>query len=340
MVMIVRVSAGSISRDATTEIAALVVLASGVIAGIGYLGISAALYAWTVLLLIEKSWLHRLADRIGVIELEAAARFAAMALIVLPLLPSGSYGPRGVLNLRSVWILVLAFSVISFAGYLVRRVMGAKIGWVLTGLIGGMISSTQVALSFSRDSRDRPESHFPLFGGVMAATAVSMVRVCVLCLLLRPRLAIATLGYIAAPLLITVLFVLYSLRRPSGQSSFFEERNPLRVFAAVYLALIFVAAQYLTTFARAWFGNVGLIGSATVLGFFDIDALVASLAPMLRQGMQTAESARVLTFGILGNTAVKFAITLIWGKGIFRRNAALGFVCVLVGLGLSLFFIQ
>jgi uncharacterized membrane protein (DUF4010 family) len=104
--------------------------------------------------------------------------------------------------------------------------------------------------------------------------------------------------------------------------------------------LIFVAAQYLTTFARAWFGNAGLIGSATLLGSFDIDALVASLAPIVRQGMQTAESARVLTFGILGNTAVKFAVTLIWGKGTFRRNAALGFVCVLAGLALTLFFMH
>jgi uncharacterized membrane protein (DUF4010 family) len=114
----------------------------------------------------------------------------------------------------------------------------------------------------------------------------------------------------------------------------------LRVFAAAYLSLIFVAAQYLTTFARAWFGNAGLIGSATLLGSFDIDALVASLAPIVRQGMQTAESARVLTFGILGNTAVKFAVTLIWGKGTFRRNAALGFVCVLAGLALTLFFMH
>jgi uncharacterized membrane protein (DUF4010 family) len=78
-------------------------------AGIGYLTIAAALYAWTVLLLIEKSELHALADRIGVIELEAAAQFGAMALIVLPLLPSGNYGPRGVLNFRSVWLLVLVF---------------------------------------------------------------------------------------------------------------------------------------------------------------------------------------------------------------------------------------
>jgi uncharacterized membrane protein (DUF4010 family) len=233
MVMIVRMGAGSISRDATTEIAALVVLVSGVVAGIGHLGISAALYAWTVLLLIEKSWLHALADRIGVIELEAAAQFAAMALIVLPLLPAENYGPRGVLNLRSVWTLVLVFSGISFAGYLARKAMGAKIGWVLTGLIGGLVSSTQVALSFSRDSRGRPESHFPLFGGVMAATAVSMLRVCLLCLLLRPALATATFVYIAAPLSIAVLFALYSLRRPSSEGASLEERNPLRVFAAV-----------------------------------------------------------------------------------------------------------
>jgi uncharacterized membrane protein (DUF4010 family) len=340
VVMLVRLGAGRISRDATTEVATLAVLASGVTAGIGHLSIAAALYAWTVLLLVEKSGLHALVDRIGVVELEAAAQFAAMALIVLPLLPSGNYGPRGVLNLRSVWILVLVFSGISFAGYLARKAMGTKIGWVLTGLLGGLISSTQVALSFSRDSRSRPESHLPLFGGVMAATAVSMLRVCVLCLLLRPALATATLISITPPFLVAVFFALSSLRRPSNESASFKESNPLRVFAAIYLALSFVAAQYLTTFARAWFGNAGLISSATLLGSFDIDALVASLAPMVRQGMLTAAAARVLTFGILGNTVVKFAAPLIWGRGVFRRNAALDFVCVLAGLALSLFFMH
>ena len=73
MVLIVRLGAGRIPRDATTEVAAVVVLASGVTAGLGHLGIAAALYAWTLLLLIEKSWLHALVNRIGLIELEAAA---------------------------------------------------------------------------------------------------------------------------------------------------------------------------------------------------------------------------------------------------------------------------
>jgi uncharacterized membrane protein (DUF4010 family) len=67
-VVFVRLGAGRISRDATTEAAALAVLASGVTAGIGYLTIAAALYAWTVLLLIEKSELHALVDRMTHVE--------------------------------------------------------------------------------------------------------------------------------------------------------------------------------------------------------------------------------------------------------------------------------
>lgn len=247
MVLIVRLGAGRIPRDATTEVAAMAVLVSGVTAGLGHLGIAAALYAWTLLLLIEKSWLHALVNRIGLIELEAAAQFAAMGLIILPLLPSGDFGPRGILNLRSLWTLVLIFSGISFAGYLARKAMGAKIGWVVTGLIGGLISSTQVALSFSRDSRSHPESCVPLSGGVMAATSVPMFRVCILCLLLRPALAIATFVYVIAPLSIGVLFTVYSLRRPSSERASLEEKNPLRVLTAAYLALIFIAAQYLVT---------------------------------------------------------------------------------------------
>ena len=80
------------------------------------------------------------------------------------------------------------------------------------------------------------------------------------------------------------------------------------------------------------------MGSSGLLGSFDIDALVASVAPMLRHGMPTAEAARALSFGIAGNTAVKCAATLVWGKGRFRRNAVLGFACILAALALSIFF--
>jgi uncharacterized membrane protein (DUF4010 family) len=332
MVMIVRLGAGRISRDATTEIAAIAVLVSGVAAGLGHLSVASALYAWTVLLLVEKSWLHAFAKRIGVIEFEAAAQFAAMALIVLPLIPSRQFGPGGVLNLRSIWILVLIFSGLSFAGYLARKALGNEPGWVATGLLGGIVSSTQVALAFSRESRSNHESQFPLFGGVLGATSISMLRVCVLCLLIAPSLAMTTLAYVALPVLIGGAAALYGMRRHTKASGSFEEKNPLRLGAALYLSVIFIGSQYLVSFTSLRFGTAGALSSAGLLGSVDIDALVASLVPMVRQGMQSHEAAQLLLLGIIGNTTVKLLITLIWGSGVFRRYTALGFVVILMAL--------
>jgi uncharacterized membrane protein (DUF4010 family) len=337
IVLVVRFAAGQIARDATTEIAALTVLVSGVSAGLGYIAIAAALYAWTLLLLIEKAWLHSLVERIGRVELAAAAQFAAMALIVLPLLPTQGFGPGSVLNLRMIWILVLVFSGISFAGYLARRTLGPAIGWVVTGAIGGLISSTQVAFSFARESQYRKESGMPLFGGTMAATAVSMLRVCAVCILLRPSLAGATLAYVAFPAAIGLALALYSQRHATDECASTVEKNPLSIFTALYLSAIFAAAQCVASFARSWFGNVGVIGSAGLLGSFDIDALIASVTPMLRQGLSTAEAARIVTIGIAGNTVIKCAAAIIWGRGQFRRNAVFGFTLLLAGLALSFF---
>ncbi len=332
LILIVRLAAGPASRDGTTEVAAMAVLASGVVAGLGHLGIASALYAWTVLLLIEKTSLHAVVSRIGVVEMEAAAQFAAMALIVFPILPSKNFGPGGILNLRSIWILVLIFSALSFAGYLARKALGNKSGWVLTGLIGGLISSTQVTFAFSQESRRYPQSFLSLFGGVMAATSVSMLRVCVLCVFLRPSLAAATIAAVAPAVVIGGVASIYSLRRPSSEPSFFEDKNPLRVLAAIYLAAIFIAAQCLIAVARSWFGTAGIFGSAGLLGSIDIDALVASLVPMARQGMQTRQLAQILLLGIASNTVVKLVIALLWGQSGFRKYVVPGFVAILAAL--------
>src|SRR5512134_3141491 len=78
--------------DATTEVSALVVLAAGVVAGVGQVTLASAIIALTSLFLIEKSRLHGLVARLDDEGLRAAARFAVMAVVVLPLLPQGPFG--------------------------------------------------------------------------------------------------------------------------------------------------------------------------------------------------------------------------------------------------------
>ena len=104
------------------------------------------------LLLVEKSRLHSVVQRIDDVGLRSGVRFAVMALVVLPLLPVGPYGPFGGIRPRELWALVLFFTGLSFTGYLARRVAGPDHGYLVTGLLGGLVSSTNVTLTFARAS--------------------------------------------------------------------------------------------------------------------------------------------------------------------------------------------
>ncbi len=79
-------------------------------------------------------------------------RFAVMALVVLPLLPEGPYGPLGGIRPREIWALVLFFSGLSFAGCVARRMVGPGHGYLVTGLLGGLVPSTNVTFTFARTS--------------------------------------------------------------------------------------------------------------------------------------------------------------------------------------------
>ena len=122
------VAASRTDVDGTTEAAALVVLTAGSLAGLGSYRLASGIIAVTCLLLVEKSRLHALVARIDDIALRAGVRFGVMALVVLPLLPEGPYGPLGGIRPRELWALVLFFSGLSFLGYVARQVLRPRSG--------------------------------------------------------------------------------------------------------------------------------------------------------------------------------------------------------------------
>ena len=128
------VAASRAEVDGTTEVAAFMVLAAGLVAGMHELRLASATIAITTLLLVEKSKLHSLVERIDDATLRAAFRFAVMAVVVLPLLPPGPFGPLGGIRPRQLWAMALLFSGLSFAGYLARRAIGPQRGYPIAGM--------------------------------------------------------------------------------------------------------------------------------------------------------------------------------------------------------------
>jgi uncharacterized membrane protein (DUF4010 family) len=115
-----------------------------------------------------------------------------MTFIALPIVPDRSVGPFGGVNPRAVWIIAIVLASVSFAGYVVVKLLGERRGVLLAAATGGLVSSTAVTLANARHAAAGEGSPRILAAGVALATAVSYIRVMAIIAALKPSLLALT----------------------------------------------------------------------------------------------------------------------------------------------------
>jgi uncharacterized membrane protein (DUF4010 family) len=331
------VAASRVEVDGTTEMAALVVLAAGVVAGMHELRLASATIAITTLLLVEKSRLHKIVERIDDASLRAGLRFAVMAVVILPILPAGPYGRLGGIRPRQLWAMVLFFSGLSFAGYIARRWMGSNRGYPIAGMLGGIVSSTNVTLSFARASRSETDAGMPLATGVIGASAVMCLRVLIASAVLNPSVSIGLVRYLIAPFFVAAFIAWWGIRKHKGAASAeLLPPNPLQFTSALQMAVLFQAVLFGVRWAQGIWGQPGVLVSAGALGLTDVDALVVSMAKDTGVQLPAMLAAKAIAIGVVTNTFLKLWIAIVIGVGQFRRIAILGLLVAAVACIASL----
>jgi uncharacterized membrane protein (DUF4010 family) len=145
-----------------------------------------------------------------------------------------------------------------------------------------------------------------------------------LILVFNYQLGLRTLPYLAPPFVAGGLMLLVLLKSKGSARDTPFARNPLRIGAAIQMALLFQAFLYLVEWARSAFGSTGILASAAVLGSTDMDALTFSMVKYASEGEQIAVAARALAIGLLSNTIVKLLMALSIGRGEYRRYSVMG----------------
>jgi len=325
--------------DATTEVAAVVVIGAGIVAGIGQVQLSAAITTLTVLLLAEKPRLHAFVTRLDEPIMVAAARFAVMSAVILPLLPEGPFGPGPGFRPRGLWILVLLFSGLSFVGFIAQRAR-SSVGYPLAGLLGGLVSSTSVSLTFARLSALQPQHTPALAAGTVAASTVLFIRVAVVVAILNRALLPQLAGYLLAPCLaalVALALTWRSVRDTKEQPT--ALRNPLKLQDSLEMALLFQLVLYGVFYMKAWVGDVGVMASGFVLGLTDVDALTLSMTRSVDAQLSVDLACRAIAIGIVANSLMKAVIALVIGSPRFKWQAG-GALLAMAGAGaLSLILI-
>ena len=142
------------SLGLTTELAAVAACLLGAMTTLGHRELAVGLGVMVAAVLAYKQPLHGLVQRLDREDVYAGLRLLIATFIVLPVLPNRTIDPLGRPESAFAWMLVLLISALSLVGYVATRLLGADRGMPLTGLTGGLVSSTAVTLAFARQSRE------------------------------------------------------------------------------------------------------------------------------------------------------------------------------------------
>ncbi len=294
----------------TTAVASLLTFALGAIAAQGYLNIAAASAVVVTTLLGLKPQLHHWLEQLEQRELYAIFKMLLISVVLLPVLPNEGFGPWQILNPYEIWWLVVLIAGISFAGYFAIRIAGSRRGIVITGLFGGLASSTAVTLSFARLGRQNPDSHTLFAAGVLLAAGtmfprmlleVSVVNRTLLPAISLPLLGMMAVHYLAVPLLLFGK----THQEPIHPVTI---RNPFELLPALKFGLLLIVVILATEGFRQWFGQRGLYAVAAMSGITDVDAITLSVARLARNEIADTVATQSIVIAASVNTLAKGVI--------------------------------
>ena len=319
----------------TSMVALLATFAFGAMAGLGELAAAGAGAVIVAVLLGIKPELHHLVARIERPELLATLRLLVISVVLLPILPNQGFGPWDAFNPYRLWWMVVLIAGISYIGYFAIKLLGERRGILATALLGGLTSSTVVAVNFARLAHKRKTREGLLAGGIVIASATMFPRLLVILAIVAPALA----GALLWPLLAAALVAygggaLLVWRAGRGNRHPDEEGlapgNPLDLKSALLFGLLLATIFIVARGAQAWLGDPGLYLVAGLSGLGDVDAIALSLGSMTREGaLGTGFAGGAVLLAVASNAVVKAGLAGALGRPMLGLRVGAAFAVAL-----------
>ncbi len=292
----------------TSEISALLTFIVGALALLVDIWASMALGIINTMLLSEKAKMEDYVEKLDRVEFLAVLKFLLVTVIILPVLPNKDYTQFNI-NPAEVWQVVIVVSTIGFVGYFLSKKLGDKVGFWISGLVGGIVSSTAVTIAYGRIAKKKPGVHFSALKGAIVACSVMYLRILVLLMIISPSFVYGIWWQL---LLLSLLGIGISLipsreHHSSGKKEKDVEseqlQNPFEVRPAVIFSLLFVALIIITSLVKTYFGHLGLIFLSVTVGVADITPFVLSMVTDIGSNANLIFTAILIS--MMSNTIMK-----------------------------------
>jgi uncharacterized membrane protein (DUF4010 family) len=321
-------------RGGTSEISAILVFLLGSLVFWNFIILAAVIAVIVALILSTKFQLHTFVGKISMDDIYATIKLGIITVIILPLLPDETVGPLDILNPRLIWYMVIFITGISFIGYVLIKIFGKDKGIPLTALMGGLVSSTAVAVSMSRKSKSNVSLSDEFANGIIIASAVMYLRV----LIVTSVLNISLLSNLWLPVLIftaagfAISYFFYK-KGSEKKTDSIELKNPFKLKSAVLFGLVFAIVIFASKAAQVYIGTGGIFAASALAGLTSVDAIVLALAKLSGENLSERIAVAAILVATISNNIVKAAIAYFAGSEELRKNTLLGLgVLVLVSV--------
>jgi uncharacterized membrane protein (DUF4010 family) len=321
----------------TSSVASLLTFVLGATAAAGFPAASVAVAAITAMLLGLKHEIHTWLATVEQHELVATLKLVLISFVLLPVLPDQGFGPWQVLNPFRLWLFVVLITGIGFIGYFAMKLAGQRFGAMLTGFIGGLASSTALALSFARLARDQAGTHTVLAAGVVLASTTMFPRILLEVGVVNPSLLLRVLPVVLAMAAAAAGAAFWLWRKGDKQDDAGAQHialpNPFELRPALKFAGLLAALMLASRAAVEWFGDRGIYALALLSGAADVDAITLSLAQLASGGLGETTALHGIVFAAISNSVAKGVLVgVIGGRAMGRAVGAAFAVIAVTGL--------
>lgn len=311
----------------TSEFTGILSVLLGALTFMGYLEMSLMIAVLMVVLLSSKLRMQSVVGAVSKVEMLDFIRFVVVALMIFPFLPDETYGPYDVFNPRDLgWVIILT-SGLGLIGFILMRAFGAKKGILMTGIIGGLVSSTAVTWIFAKKSKEQEALSVDCTIAVLAASSIMVVRVFIWVMIFNPQLlgglAIALSMVFLAAIGVTVFYYLKGQRKKVDAQ--IPESRPLNLTGALFFGLLYSAILFVVAYANSVFGEKGIYVASGIAGISDVDAITISVSKLSSNGISAITAQNAILLATISNTLVKLGISVWAGSKEMRRLVYIGY---------------
>jgi uncharacterized membrane protein (DUF4010 family) len=257
-------------------------------------------------------------------------------------IPDKTIDPWEAINPYKMWLLVILISGLSFVGYVATKWFGQRKGISLTGLFGGLVSSTAVTLSFARQSKESSESvrwMYVLSAGLLIAWSVMFFRILIEVAVVNRSLLTSLLVPMISMAVLAGVMAFFYYRKEAEKKATKDElktvplRNPFSLISALKFAGLFAIVLLAVKYVQLNYPGEGFYIVAALAGLTDVDAITLSMAEYAKSG-DPKIAVRSITIAAVANTIVKCGFVLVLGQGRIKTLIAIA-TAIILAAGLS-----